>query len=988
MSGTARMMAVLSLRDNMRSGLRRAGQGVRSFSRTVDRAGGTMGRFSGRIGQMSSRLSKAFGSRMTRMVKGFFRGMTYGAAGATVALGAFFAGGISKAKDLERTLRQTSALITSQVDPNALPGGERSEASRKALGQQRFEQFRELSLEIAPKLAADPNKVAESIYDIVSAGYEDVGDVRGILEASTKAATAGRADPEIATKALVTTLQAYGDKLEGDTASERAQFVTDQMFQAVNTGIITFEQMAENLGKVTGTAAQGGVSLEEVMAAIQVTTLKGLQPDVAMTSINRLLTSMISPSVQEKNAAAEIFGTGKTKLSDDEERAIMDKYVNREDGRSEVREINDRLAEQASAALQDVWGPQALATNGLLGQITALKDVLQPTNEQLENLAKAEKAGNDVLSNAIAGEIAGDKIEALSDLFGDIRGLRSGLALVSGSGKTFEEALDLQDQSLGAVNRAFDEIAESTGFAEDQARSYLNVLRIRMGTELLPVLAEAARSISGFVDEKILGDEQFQNAKGGEKFKRLGEILWTSVVGWWENNKEGVLERVNAFLEWFGDVAIPKMVDLGVELGKELVPAILKGIASSPEALTLSGLFLGMKGAGGLGALGGAGGAAGKAGGLGALSKLSIVASSVALTAAAVTTYFDKRDDVRDQAEGVEGSAKEAALSGNFDGIKAGYESGNGGLAAQLGYKVFNSETPRSSLTNGVIEALNEMLPEMRRNLDMEGIRSLKDEIHSSGVFSELNKGEQRNVNTSLRSYMIGVGKEAGAWSSEAQAKLDEASEALNLNDGKGTEGLERLYELAQKGGNTGDEARQYLSSITALVGMEYDAVLAKEEERYSAILNQASAIGNLTESELTRIDNIHARLIERFGESFMAGKREVGDKDASGRTIISDDFIGPIGPNVVRERDALSTPKSAAGGKDAQGIGAYAWPELTKGKDGKFSLAQPGGGLNVNGPLIGEATVREEADIEKIADALAQALDRAAANSVPKVFG
>jgi len=102
---------------------------------------------------------------------------------------------------------------------------------------------------------------------IVSSGFK-ANDAIKILRVSAKAATAGLTDTATATKAINAALNAY------HLQATDARKVCNVLFETVNKGVLTFEELAQNMGDLVPAAAPLGVTLEEVGAAIATIMLK------------------------------------------------------------------------------------------------------------------------------------------------------------------------------------------------------------------------------------------------------------------------------------------------------------------------------------------------------------------------------------------------------------------------------------------------------------------------------------------------------------------------------------------------------------------------------------------------------------------------------------------------------------------------------------------------------------------------------------------
>jgi TP901 family phage tail tape measure protein len=142
------------------------------------------------------------------------------------------------------------------------------------------DQFVSLSLD-SSKTFESANALATGFYDIQSAGFAGADGMK-VLEASTKAASAGMSTTQTAANAISATLNAYGE------SADQAAHVSDVLFQTVNLGVVNFEELSSSIGRVIPSAASAKISIEEVGAAVSTMTKSGLAGAQAVTDLNSL----------------------------------------------------------------------------------------------------------------------------------------------------------------------------------------------------------------------------------------------------------------------------------------------------------------------------------------------------------------------------------------------------------------------------------------------------------------------------------------------------------------------------------------------------------------------------------------------------------------------------------------------------------------------------------------------------------------------------
>lgn len=151
-------------------------------------------------------------------------------------------------------------------------------------------------------------EAARGLYNVVSSGF-DGADAMKVLKASLVSATAGLTDTDTAGRAVSAVLNAYA------LSASEAEDVSDILFQTVNLGVGTFEELANAVGDVAGIAAQVGVPFADVAAAIAAASRAGQNFDEAATGVNRIIQDLLDPTPAMTQMLQELgFETGQAAL--------------------------------------------------------------------------------------------------------------------------------------------------------------------------------------------------------------------------------------------------------------------------------------------------------------------------------------------------------------------------------------------------------------------------------------------------------------------------------------------------------------------------------------------------------------------------------------------------------------------------------------------------------------------------------------------------
>lgn len=193
------------------------------------------------------------------------------------------AAAVGFAVDFDRAMRNVNSIAQ-------LPEPQLHKLERSVLG-------------LAGPTAQSPKTLAEGLYDLVSSGF-DAQEGLVVLRKSALAASAGLTTTEVATGAVAAVINAYGLK------AHDAGRISDQLFETVNRGVLTFEDLASTVGDVLPFASQLGVGLNQVGAAVSTMTKAGLSAPETMTRIKNVLVTMLKPGKDLSKTLKNMGTTG------------------------------------------------------------------------------------------------------------------------------------------------------------------------------------------------------------------------------------------------------------------------------------------------------------------------------------------------------------------------------------------------------------------------------------------------------------------------------------------------------------------------------------------------------------------------------------------------------------------------------------------------------------------------------------------------------
>lgn len=212
------------------------------------------------------------------------------------------------------TYRATRALVGATVD---FDQAMRNVNSITHLNEQAFARQEAQVVALSRVMPQTATTLAQGLYDIASSGFMGSRGLT-VLKASAQAASAGMSTTATAAQAITGVLNAYG------LSAQQASNVSDSLFQTVNVGVVTFDQLAQGIGQVIGTAASAHVDINQVGAAIATMTRNGVTADEAFTSTNRVLVSLIQPSQALQQVYAKLgYESGAAALQQKGLRGVM-----------------------------------------------------------------------------------------------------------------------------------------------------------------------------------------------------------------------------------------------------------------------------------------------------------------------------------------------------------------------------------------------------------------------------------------------------------------------------------------------------------------------------------------------------------------------------------------------------------------------------------------------------------------------------------------
>ena len=266
--------------------LQTASNGLQFYIDAQGKARDASGRFLSVVERQAAGLDK-----LGRSASGATTGVN-NLAGSLVALGSKAAATVA----ILETIRRVTFFASSQITEL-----DSASAAVQTLGVDTEElktRLRALSVELGNNVSQI--QLTKSAYDVASSGFSSAADATSILRAAALGAKGGFAEINDVASALTGVLNAYG------LSASEATGIVDKFVQTQADGVITVRQYAAEIGNISSIAAASGISIEELNAAIATATLRGVPVAQTFTGLRQAIASIIKPSEQAKELAAQL----------------------------------------------------------------------------------------------------------------------------------------------------------------------------------------------------------------------------------------------------------------------------------------------------------------------------------------------------------------------------------------------------------------------------------------------------------------------------------------------------------------------------------------------------------------------------------------------------------------------------------------------------------------------------------------------------------
>ncbi|MSU01411.1 phage tail tape measure protein [Tissierella pigra] len=339
---------------------------------------------------------------------------------------------------------------------------------------------------LAKEMGILPNEIIPGLYDAIGSGVPE-DNVFNFMEVASKAAIAGIVDTGTVVDGLTTVLNSY--QMEATEAGK----VSDILFQVVNFGKASMEELAGSLSQVTPIASSLGVSFEDVGGALATMTSQGNSTSTSTVQLRQMLVELSKAGGQTADLFQQLAGKS------------FKEFIASGNNVQDALKILEQYANDSNVGINDLFS-SIQAGQGALLLTGGATEMFTENLKEMQNSAGATEQAYATMDQGIGRSIEKIKVGM------------SGLIL------------DLGETLAPAVARATDYILEAMPTIQN--------------------IIEATFRIAGEVITVFVGvvDWLVENIK---QFVSDNEALFTSV---WETIKtifDAIVETVNLFIEAF-----------------------------------------------------------------------------------------------------------------------------------------------------------------------------------------------------------------------------------------------------------------------------------------------------------------------------------------------------------------------------------------------------------------------------------------------------
>lgn len=291
--------------------------------------------------------------------------------------------------------------------------------------------------DLATRVGVPVAQIGDLFFNVVSAGFRELGGAIEILERAAELAVAGSARVQDTGKNLITLLAAT--KAPAEAAGKAAQF----FFDVQDRGVITIQELSTSFPDLVSAIIAAKLPLEEVGALFSVLTREGQSAAETATQLQQVILNLVAPIPQARRKM-QALGLEIHELSETD-RAVIEGLENQ----IVALENRNTLLEGGSAAARDNADALAKLNAQLAAQIEVRGKFVGVTEalSRIKQLLVELDAEDTKVSRSIVSRIRA--VKGLTFLADNIDRIRKETSRVGQSPEKFIAAIDLANQKIG-----------------------------------------------------------------------------------------------------------------------------------------------------------------------------------------------------------------------------------------------------------------------------------------------------------------------------------------------------------------------------------------------------------------------------------------------------------------------------------------------------------------------------------------------------------
>jgi TP901 family phage tail tape measure protein len=333
-------------------------------------------------------------------------------------------------------------------------------------------------LGLSNKTGFDAKDVAAAKFEALSQQIPDT-QANKFIETAAVLARATGSSLEETEKLLATTLNAYGMDISKVTE------LSDMFFKTIDLGNVSMKELSQNFGRATPVAKTLGVSVAELLTAIDVVSKSGVPTATAITQVTNAMLKAIDPSEKTKELYRKMgVETGAQAVAMKGFLPLFKEFI----------EMSQNLPETGREFFPDIRGFQAFAAikNNLEGSAKDFEAISKHSKDSAKNAAD--------LVNAVDGQKLTNSLNRLENAWTRIgqkinKALNAAMEFAEQGADSYEknfqrpegfnkEELERQqgDSGVGPRNRRFDKFMRDNA---QEADDRLTKFKASMGLGIL-----------------------------------------------------------------------------------------------------------------------------------------------------------------------------------------------------------------------------------------------------------------------------------------------------------------------------------------------------------------------------------------------------------------------------------------------------------------------------------------------------------------------